>query len=240
MSNENEVVVKIEGVSFAYNQARVLSDISLDIHKGEFLGIIGPNGSGKSTLLKIIVGVLKPKKGAIQLFGTELGKFKDWSRIGYVPQRAGSVVFHFPVTVEEIVSMGGNSKKSVEEALQAVEMLKFRRSLVRELSGGQQQRVFIARALASSPELLILDEPTAGVDVEAQAEFYGLLRKLNRELKLTLVLVSHDIDVVANEVTMIACINSKLICHLPPKQFIKSNYLEKIYGKDLKFILHGH
>ncbi len=240
-----EIVVKIDQVSFQYNQEQVLENITLDIHKGEFLGMIGPNGSGKTTLLKIILGLLRPTKGEIYLFGKKINEFSNWEKIGYVPQKVGSFALHFPVTVKEIVEMGlvaggKTSKKSVEKALLAVDMQKHIDTRIDELSGGQQQRVFIARALVSNPELLVLDEPTSGVDVEVQAEFYALLRKLNRELGLTLILVSHDIDVIANEVTTLACINGKLICHLPPKQFIKEDYLEKVYGKDLKFIVHGH
>lgn len=119
-------------------------------------------------------------------------------------------------------------------------MAAFANRLIGKLSSGQQQRVFIGRALASKPEILFLDEPTVGIDIEAQEQFYDLLRDLNSKLNLTLVLVSHDIDVVANEVSQIACINKNLVYHGSPKQFIKDDYLKKLYGKNLKFILHGH
>lgn len=237
---KDDTLVKISDVSFAYNGESAVSDINLEIKRGEFLGIIGPNGSGKTTLLKIILGLLKPQKGEVQLFGQDMNRFKDWSKIGYVPQRAGSNVTSFPISVEEVVGMSGASEKSVMNALVEVEMVEHRKRLLRELSGGQQQRVFIARALATKPELLILDEPTVGVDVDSQAKFYQLLRDLNHNLSLTLALVSHDIDVVAHEVSEVACINCKLVCHGKPKDILKSDYLEKLYGKELRFVVHGH
>jgi zinc transport system ATP-binding protein len=233
-------IVKINGVGFSYNGEPAVSDINLEIKRGEFLGIIGPNGSGKTTLLKLILGLLKPQQGSIQLFGQDMNQFKAWSKIGYVPQRAGSNVTSFPISVEEVVGMSGASHKAVTDALVEVEMVEHRKRLLRELSGGQQQRVFIARALATKPELLILDEPTVGVDVDSQAKFYELLRDLNRNLNLTLALVSHDIDVVAHEVSEVACINCTLVCHGKPKDILKSEYLKKLYGKELRFVIHGH
>ncbi len=237
---KNDILVNISGVSFSYNDQPAIKDINLEIKRGEFLGIIGPNGSGKTTLLKIILGLLKPQKGSVQLFGQDINHFKDWSKIGYVPQRAGSNVTSFPISVEEVVGMGGATQKVITESLNEVEMVEHRKRLLRELSGGQQQRVFIARALATKPELLILDEPTVGVDVDSQAKFYQLLRDLNRNLNLTLALVSHDIDVVAHEVSEVACINCNMVCHGKPKDILKSDYLEKLYGKDLRFVVHGH
>ncbi len=245
MQINEETVVKIENVSYKYNREFVLEDITLDIKKGEFVGLIGPNGSGKTTLLKIILGRLKPTKGSVYLFDKNVDEFNGWERVGYVPQKSGSQVFNFPVTVSELVDMGRigrdkNKIKTTEEALEAVGMGKFKSRLLNELSGGQAQRVFIARAIVGSPELLVLDEPTSGVDIEAQTEFYALLRKLNKELNLTLILVSHDVDFIASEVTTIACLNKKLICHLPPKEFLEKNYLEKVYGQSLRHVVHDH
>lgn len=247
-----DVLVRINNVNFHYNGEPTIADINLDIARGEFLGILGPNGSGKTTLLKIILGLLKPNSGSVQLFGRDIHKFTDWSKIGYVPQKAGSNLTPFPITVEEIVSMGRmNSKRwidftsaadaaAITEAIEAVNMGQFRYRLLNELSGGQQQRVFIARALSSHPELLILDEPTVGVDVDAQEKFYELLQKLNTTQKLTLVLVSHDVDVIAHEVSKVVCINCKLVYHGKPKEVLKSDFMEKLYGKELRFVVHGH
>lgn len=254
MSNidHTQNIIEIDKVSFSYTDETVLKNISLNIHQGDYLGIIGPNGGGKTTLLKIMLGLLIPQSGTVKLFGQDINHFKDWSKIGYVPQKAAAFDPHFPLTVEETVAMGRYAKRGllrfpnkldrqkVDEALQKVDMDKFKKRLIGDLSGGQQQRVFIARALAAEPEVIFLDEPTAGVDIKAQEEFYLLLEKLNQELNLTLVLVSHDIDVVASETTEVACINRTLIYHGSPKQFIKEDYLTRVYGKGLKFILHGN
>jgi zinc transport system ATP-binding protein len=238
----NESIVTLNHVSFRYDREKVLDDITLSITRGEFLGIIGPNGSGKTTLLRILLGLTKPDQGTVSLFGTPIEHFSAWSKIGYVPQKVNVGTMKFPITVEEVVHMTGtqNSPKRITEALDIVGMTKLRKSLLSELSGGQQQRVFIARALVSRPELLILDEPTVGVDVDSQSTFYELLKSLNIEQNLTLALVSHDIDVVAHEVSTVACINKQLISHGPPKEVLQNNFMEKLYGKNLRMVVHGH
>lgn len=236
----SDSIVTVDHVYFQYKDEQILKDVSLTIQKGEFLGIIGPNGSGKTTLLKIILGLLKPASGTISLFGEQLHKFSDWSKVGYVPQKAWLFSIPFPISVWEVVSMGTKNQTEIVHALEAVNMLHYKDRLLTELSGGQQQRVFIARALATKPELLILDEPTTGVDVESQAKFYQLLHTINTDLKVTLVLVSHDIDVVAHEVSDIACLNTTMICHGKPKDVLNSNFMEQLYGKELRFIIHGH
>ncbi len=249
---KDKILVSIDHVSFSYATGLVLDSITLAIKRGEFLGIIGPNGSGKTTLIKIMLGILRSSTGSISLFGQNIDKFKDWSKIGYVPQKAGAMAVRFPITVEEIAGMGRVSNKrfldfssdedreAVSDALDAVDLADYRKRLLTELSGGQQQRVFIARALASKPELLILDEPTVGVDIDSETRFYELLKDLNEKHKLTLVLVSHDIDVVAHEVQTIACVNRTLVCHGRPQEVITGDFIEKLYGKHLRFIVHGH
>jgi zinc transport system ATP-binding protein len=245
-------LISLKDVSFRYTAEDVLEGITLEIHKGDFVGIIGPNGSGKTTLLRIILGLLKPQQGSVSLFDQPLSQFHEWWRIGYVPQKAIHIEAQFPVTVAEVVAQGRfarvgllhrlsqKDKEAIDHALEVVGMRETRDRLIRELSGGQQQRVFIARALASEPELLILDEPTAGVDIESQEEFYKLLAQLKREKSLTLVIVSHDVDVVVNEVNQLVCINKRLVYHGSPKKFITGEYLEKLYGKERRLILHGH
>jgi len=199
-----------------------------------------------------MLGLLKPSSGKVKLFGSECSCFKEWSRIGYVPQKAIHFDPLFPATVWEVVSMGRYGKRGlvhrltredallIEKSLQQVEMLEFKDRLIGDLSSGQQQRVFIARALAGEPEVIFLDEPTVGVDVKTQEQFYALLKRLNQELGLTLVLVSHDIDVIANEVTELACINQTLVYHGEPKEFVKGDYLQKLYGQNIRQILHDH
>ncbi len=241
--HSDEPIIETKDLSFSYGNTKVLEDINLVIHKGDYLGIIGPNGGGKTTLLKLMLGLLKPQKGQIILHSNQ---------IGYVPQKAVNFDANFPATVWEVVSMGRygkiglfrylgpKDKEIISKALEQVGMTNYKNRLIGDLSGGQQQRVFIARALVTNPQIIFLDEPTVGVDIKAQEDFYKLLEKLNRELRLTLILVSHDIDVVTNEATEVACINCKLVCHLKPKEFISSDYIKKLYGKDIKFIVHGH
>ncbi len=251
--DHNKNILEVKNVSFAYSaNAPVLTAISLNIHSGDYLGVIGPNGGGKTTLLKIMLGLLQPTSGSISLFGQDIRDFKDWPAIGYVPQKAVNFDLKFPATVKEVVAMGRFGKRGllrlptkedrnqVEEALRQVDMIEYRDRLIGDLSAGQQQRVFIARALATEPKIIFLDEPTVGVDVATQEQFYRLLEKLNQTLGLTLVLVSHDIDVIANEATELACINQTLVYHGSPKEFVKGEYLQQLYGKNLKFILHDH
>ncbi len=236
-------IIRLEHVSFSYGEEPAVSDISLGVHKGDYLGLIGPNGGGKSTLLKLMLGILAPQKGTVSLFNTDIKKFKDWQKIGYVSQQATHIDPTFPMTVEEVVRMGRypkrglfrmltkNDKNIVKESLSQVEMLPFKNKLIGDLSGGQQQRVFIARALAGQPEVIVLDEPTVGVDVKTQKQFYSLMQKLNQELRLTLILVSHELDIVAHEATEIAYVNCSLVYHGVPKKFLHSEYFEKLTGK---------
>lgn len=245
-------IIEINKLHFAYANESVLQDITLNIHQGDYLGIVGPNGGGKTTLLRLILGLLTPQSGTIKLFGTPLAQFKDWKSIGYVPQHATNIDLSFPITVEEVVRMGRLSHKkifqsmgkeddqAVDKALREVDMTPYRKRQLSDLSGGQQQRVFIARALATEPKILFLDEPTVGVDTATQTEFYTLLKHLNTALGITLVLVSHDIDVVAKETTEIACINRELVYEADPHSLLSHGKLESLYGPRTHFISHHH
>jgi zinc transport system ATP-binding protein len=245
-------IIEVKNVTFAYNDEYVLKNINLNIHKGDYLGVVGPNGGGKTTLLKIMLGLLKPSSGSVNLFGEDIRNFKNWSKIGYVPQKAVNFDSNFPATVYEVVSMGRYGKKGlfnslnnedkamIEESLKQVEMSEYRDRIIGDLSGGQQQRVFIARALVSQPEVIFLDEPTVGVDLKTQESFYKLLKKLNQTLHLTLILVSHDIDVVVHESTEIACVNRTLNYDSCPVDLLNNEGLQKLYGHQAKLILHNH
>lgn len=240
--SHTHTIIELHKVCFSYTNEEVIKDVSLAIHKGDYVGIIGPNGGGKSTLLKLMLGILKPNKGTVKLFGQDIKQFKDWYKIGYVPQRT-YIEMNFPVTVEEIVAMGRygkrglfhfptkGDKEKVSQALRQVDMYEYRNRQISDLSGGQQQRVFIARALATEPEVIFLDEPTVGVDVKTQKQFYTLLRKLNKELELTLVLVSHELDVVAHEATELGYINRTLEYYGEPTEFLKGAYFHELIGK---------
>jgi zinc transport system ATP-binding protein len=249
---EPPVVAEVEHVCFSYGAERVLDEVTLQIRRGDFLGIIGPNGSGKTTLLRVLLGLLTPSRGRVRLFGRELREFSDWRRIGYVPQRIVAFEARLPATVAEIVTSGrcgrvglgrpfdARDRQAAIEALETVGMAGRRDHLIGRLSAGQQQRVFIARALASAPDLLVLDEPTVGVDLDAQEQFYSLLRRLNLDRGTTLVLVSHDIGVVAAEVTQLACLNRTLVFHGPPQDAVRSGALARMYRPESLMVAHRH
>jgi zinc transport system ATP-binding protein len=237
-------VLRLENVSVSYGSHAVLDNINLSVEEHDFLGIIGPNGGGKSTLLKAILGLVQPDRGTITVLGNTPEKSR--SKIGYVPQY-NDYDHSFPVSVQEVVMMGRYSRKgllkyygkadkqAVREALQKVGMLDNASTQIGQLSGGQQQRVFIARALVSEPELLLLDEPTASVDTAMQTEFYELLEQLKNEM--TIIMVSHDIGAVSVFVDKIACLNQQL--HYHGSKEITTEILEATYKCPVQLIAHG-
>lgn len=229
-------IIEVRDVSFSYGATEVLRGINLTIHRGDYLAIVGGNGSGKTTLLKMILGLIKPPAGTIKLFGQDIGDFKEWPKIGYVPQKATNFDANFPVTVLEVTLMGRYGRRGLfrwttdadrekaMEALRHVEMEEYKDRLIGDLSGGQQQRVFIARALATEPEVVFLDEPTVGVEKNIKDEFYRLLRKLNQELRLTVVLVTHDIESMSHEAMHVACIDRTLFFHDSVEGFLRDSH----------------
>jgi len=221
IADHTKNIIEVSHVSFSYGDHKILDDVNLCIHEGDYLGVVGPNGGGKTTLIKLILGLLKPDAGEIKIFGKDLKSFRDWGNIGYVAQKATNFDPLFPLTAADVVGLGNKKKSDVSWALEKVEMSKFSKSLIGQLSGGQQQRIFIARALAQKPRVIFLDEPTTGVDAEAQKEFYDFIEKLNKELDITLILVSHDMEVVKKEVTEIAYVNKKLTYYKNAKDFLK-------------------
>lgn len=237
-----QTIIELDRVCFSYTSEEVIKDISLSINKGDYVGIVGPNGGGKSTLLKLMLGVLKPSDGNVKLFGTGIDDFKDWHKIGYVPQK-NYVEINFPITVQEVVAMGRygkrglfhfptkEDKEKVLLSLKQVGMIEYKDRPMSDLSGGQQQRVFIAKALATEPEVIFLDEPTVGIDVKTQKQFYSLLQTLNKEFSLTLVLVTHELEVVAHESTKLGYINRTLEYYGKPDEFLKGKYFQELIGK---------
>ena len=242
---EKKPLVEINHLYTRYNDETVLYDINLTVWQNDFVGLIGPNGGGKTTLLKTILGLLPPKKGSVQVMGQspQLGR----SHIGYVPQIA-VYDLDFPINVMDVVKMGRLSPKRLfkpyndeddtiaEEKLNWVDMLDHKNRALRELSGGQRQRIYIARALATEPDLLLLDEPTNSVDVEAQQTIYELLHKIN-QYGVTIVLVSHDLNVISSHVKTIACLNREM--HYHSEKEITSEILQKVYGCPVDLIAHG-
>ncbi len=244
-------IIKLEDVTVLYQDTPALTGISLEVEDGEFLGIIGPNGGGKTTLIKVILGLIKPSKGKVEVFGRPPGQLgKDRHLIGYIPQR-NLVDWDFPVSVFDLVMMGRygrlglfkrpsrQDREIVLGLLEAVQMQDFVERQFGQLSGGQQQRVFIARALATEPKLLVLDEPLGGVDVRAQEEFYQLLHRQKQERGLTVIVVTHDIAVVSTHVEKVACLNQILFVHGPPAEVFRTDTLQKVYGCEIELLAHG-
>jgi zinc transport system ATP-binding protein len=247
-----KALIQLEHVYYKYEQTVALKNISLTIEEGDFLAIIGPNGSGKSTLLKIILGLLKPTKGKVLLFEKPVPLFKEKELIGYVSQKSNAFNSGFPATVEEVVKSGlvkkvglfhsypKNVNSKVSEALTSVGMEKFSKKNIGDLSGGQQQRVFIARALVSNPKVLILDEPTVGVDSKNVRSFYHMLSHLNREHQITIVLVTHDVDAVSKSISHVACLNQTIHFHGFQKEMdsMSDEQLEAWYGHSVRKVTH--
>ena len=197
-------ILEARGLCVSYDSTEVLSDVSLKLSAGDYLGIVGPNGCGKSTLIKALLGLIPVDRGEIALFGTQASDFRQWQRIGFLPQRLRTLATHFPATVFEVVALGllggkrfpkrltAGDRQRVAEVCAQMGIDDLAGRLVSELSGGQQQRVLLARALVNEPELLILDEPTTALDPETRESFYALLRTINRERQTAVVMVTHD------------------------------------------------
>lgn len=249
----SEKVISFRNVNFGYGKHQVLSSVNFDIYKGDYLAVIGPNGGGKTTLLKLLLGLLQPRKGHIDILGLPPGKHAG--QVGYMPQYT-TVSESFPITVRDAVLMGKvspglkgvfglkfktGSDNAVETALDRVGMLKHINRRISDLSGGQKQRVFIARAIVDQPKLLLLDEPAASVDQAGKSGLYCLLRELNKDM--TVVMVSHDISVLGQGVKSVACVNRKVHLHDQPK--ITRELLDETYGQTekgycpIELITHG-
>lgn len=238
-------VISFENVSYAYNHINVLEDISLEIKAEEFFGIIGPNAAGKSTLLKLMLGLLEADKGNIKVLGHAPADTRHL--IGYVPQ-APSFPRDFPIKVEDVVLLGcqkpskyfggfsSEERRLALAALEVVEIEKLAGLPIAELSGGQVQRMLIARALAGQPEILVLDEPTANIDAQAEENIFSLLKQYNQHM--TIIVVSHDIAFISAYVKRVGCLNKRLVCHAT--ESISGKTMEELYGAPIKMIHHAH
>lgn len=240
----DQPVIQLEGVSFSYERTPVLKDVNLAIPERDFVCIIGPNGGGKTTLLKMVAGLLRPDKGSIRVLGKEPDR-AHWE-LGYLPQQTHHDL-QFPVTVQDVVLMGRlarhraisfYNKKDREIArrvLDEVGMLDCRLRPFSDLSGGQRQRVLIARALACEPRILLLDEPSAGLDPAVQENLYALLRKLNE--RLTVIIVSHDVGFVSLYFRTVVCVHQTV--HKHPSSELTGERLANMYGREVR-LLHTH
>jgi zinc transport system ATP-binding protein len=238
-------LVEIINLYAGYNGEMILNDINLRIEEGDFIGLIGPNGGGKTTLLKVILGLLEPKRGEIRVMGQPPQRGRQ--QIGYVPQ---TTIYDsdFPIRVRDVVRMGrlgpnrlfkaynDEDDAFVMERLDWVDMLNHKDEPLNELSGGQRQRVYIARALVNDPRLLLLDEPTVSVDIEARTRIYELLHKINQN-GITILLVSHDMNVISSYVKTIGCLNRSLYYHNEKK--ITADMLQAGYNCPVDLIAHG-
>ena len=234
-------IIKVTGLSYYYDSLPTLDNISFTVGKGDFLGIIGPNGAGKTTLFQCMLGIVGDYKGEINLFGSDIKQNKKiLQKIGYVPQKK-SVEPTFPATVEEIVSLGvigmKNSRDDINMAIDFVELGSYRDKRIGELSEGQQQRAIIAKALVKQSELLILDEPTTGIDSASQERFYDLLTKLNKDKGITIVWSSHDMNAVERLANKVACIDRKLFFHGQSEDFFGNEERMKSY---VEFAMQAH
>jgi zinc transport system ATP-binding protein len=244
-----EVVIDIEKLTFRYGEHPALDGISLQVKSGEFLGVIGPNGGGKTTLLRVLLGLEKTHEGSVRVFGVDPARSHAWRRrVGVVPQHR-DLPMRFPIRAREVVELGtymvGGPELSkterrqwVEEALETVGASDFARKPLRELSGGQKQRIFVARALVHKPELLLLDEPTVGVDAAGQDLMLEWIARWRQEKGITVVLVTHDVGVIAPLADQLACLNGQLHFHGRPDHLTGAD-IQKAYGCPAEVVFHS-
>lgn len=235
-------IIRVDNLTFCYNGTEVISDISLSIKQGDYLGIAGSNGSGKSTLIKNILGILQPLKGAITIFGQRLPSFNQWQRIGYLPQRINALSCHFPGTVSEIVQLGIKkaNQTDVKNTLTLMGIAHLSQNLIGELSYGEQQRVMLARTLIRKPDLLIFDEPTTALDPETRDIFYSLTDTMNRNGS-TVVLVTHDTGIIGRYARNLLYLEKKVIFYGTFEDFCASPDMTGFFGLDSQhMICHQH
>jgi zinc transport system ATP-binding protein len=225
------MLIDIDNISVRFGSDLAVQDVSLCVHSGEFIGLIGPNGAGKTTLLRTLLGLIKPTAGTINT---------DKTVIAYVPQRGNLYNSQIPVSVLEVVMLGthGNKQQAID-ALTEVNLAGAIHRPFTDLSGGQQQRVIIAKALASEPQIIILDEPTTGIDEAAQSAFYEVLKTLQKQ-GITIIIVSHDIDAVLNLVTRVICLSRTILYDGPPEDFEADTYMPRLYNAQHRLLHHHH
>lgn len=246
-------ILSVKKLNFGYGPMDVLSDLTFTVAKGDYIGLTGPNGAGKTTLIKVILGLADKYRGTAKLFGQDIKNFTGWNRIGYLPQRVNVFNPLFPATVKEVIGLGLLSQKSFPKRFNRGDQNKIGRmlnllgiadlkdNLVGELSGGQQQRVFLARALVASPELLILDEPSTALDPLARESFFGLIKKINRDRGVTVILITHDTAQIGQYANKLLYLDKKIIFYGGFADFCKSEEMSRYFGSfSQHLICHQH
>ncbi|HQG30413.1 MAG TPA: metal ABC transporter ATP-binding protein [Deltaproteobacteria bacterium] len=246
-------ILSVEHVSVRYGSNEVLHDVTFSAEKGDYIALAGPNGAGKTTLAKTIIGLVGKYAGTIRLFGKDTTTFKDWNRIGYLPQRVSAFNPLFPATAKEVVGLGLLSEKGfpryfdrrdedeIGRVLNLMGISDLKDKLIGELSGGQQQRVFLARSLVSNPELLILDEPSTALDPSSRESFLELLKKLNREIGITVLLITHDTSQIGKYADKLLYLDKKVIFFGGFADFCRSEEMGEYFGRfSQHLICHQH
>lgn len=246
-------IITVENLSVKRHNSVVLSDISFKVKLGEYIGIVGPNGSGKSTLIRTLLGLNDIDGGSIEIMGESLARFSTWHKIGYLPQATVVTNKSFPASVGEVVATGLLGSKSfprklkkidrdrVLEILETLDIANLYQEQIGKLSGGQSQRVFLARAMVSDPDILILDEPTAALDPVTRAHFYETIAALNQEQKKTILLVTHDSSTIGNYAAKLLYLDRRLIFFGNFKEFCQSRDMSKYFGDFAQHLIcHQH
>jgi zinc transport system ATP-binding protein len=246
-------IVSTELLSCSYREGRVLEDVSFQVERGDYVGIVGPNGSGKSTLIKALLGLESINTGSAALFGTPLSLFRDWHKVGYLPQSLHLVNPVFPATVHETVGLGLLSLKrfpkrlnradngKIELILEELGISDLKHKLIGELSGGQLQRVLLARAIVNDPELLVLDEPTAALDPETRGRFYDMIADINRSRGVTVLLVTHDSGAIGEYASKMLYLDKKILFYGSFDQFCHSPEMSSLFGEHSQHLMcHRH
>lgn len=248
-----EIIVRTERLACCYREGTVLEDVSFDVARGDYIGIVGPNGSGKSTLVKSLLGLVDICHGSTSMFGRQLPDFDEWHRVGYLPQSLNLVNPVFPATVHETVGLGLLSHKSfpkrmnradknkIDETLNELGIYDLKNKLVGELSGGQLQRVLLARAIVNNPELLILDEPTAALDPETRERFYSMIETINRTRGVTVLLVTHDSGAIGQYASKMLYLDKKILFFGSFEEFCHSPEMSSLFGEHSQHLMcHRH